>query len=97
MNRAFAYIKYSHNTACRIALNRAVPELQSKWLEIIRSRKIMGFRTQVKWVWAAMNPIRYSGTQSQREDLGKAPGGLDIAKQRLADAPTNATTTAGSC
>ena len=27
-------------------LNRAVPELQSKWLEIIRSRKIMGFPTQ---------------------------------------------------
>jgi len=44
-------------------LNRAVPELQSKWLEIIRSRKIMGFPTQVKWVWAAMNPLSYSGTQ----------------------------------
>ena len=28
-------------------MNRAVPELQSKWLEIIRSRKIMGFPTQV--------------------------------------------------
>lgn len=34
-------------------LNRAVPELQSKWLEVIRSRKIMGFPTQVKWVWSA--------------------------------------------
>ena len=45
-------------------LNRAVPELQIKWLEIIRSRKIMGFPTQVKWVWAAMNPISYSATQS---------------------------------
>ena len=29
-------------------LNRAVPELQSKWLEVIRSRKIMGLDTQVK-------------------------------------------------
>ena len=29
-------------------LNRAVPELQSKWLELIRSRKIMGFPTKVK-------------------------------------------------
>ena len=38
-------------------LNRAVSELQSKWLEIIWSRKIMGFPTQVKWVWAAMTPI----------------------------------------
>ncbi len=45
-------------------LNRAVPELQSKWLEIIRSRRIMGFPTQVKWVWAAMNPISYSATQA---------------------------------
>jgi len=43
-------------------LNRAVPELQSKWLEIIRSRKIMGFETNVKWVWAAMNPLSYSAT-----------------------------------
>ena len=45
-------------------LNRAVPELQSKWLEVIRSRKIMGFPTQVKWVWAAMNPISYIATQA---------------------------------
>lgn len=44
-------------------LNRALPELQSKWLEIIRSRKIMGFPTKVKWVWAAMNPLSYSATQ----------------------------------
>jgi MoxR-like ATPase len=45
-------------------LNRAVPELQSKWLEIIRSRKIMGFPTQVKWVWSAMNPMSYSATNA---------------------------------
>lgn len=45
-------------------LNRAVPELQSKWLEIIRSRKIMGFPTQVNWVWAAMNPLSYSATNA---------------------------------
>lgn len=45
-------------------LNRAVPELQSKWLEIIRSRKIMGFPTQVKWVWAAMNPVTYAATNA---------------------------------
>lgn len=46
-------------------INRAVPELQAKWLEIIRSRKIMGFQTEVKWVWSAMNPMnsRYNGTQ----------------------------------
>jgi hypothetical protein len=50
-------------------LNRAIPELQSKWLEIIRSRKIMGFETQVKWVWAAMNPMTYSATQALDEAL----------------------------
>jgi MoxR-like ATPase len=46
-------------------INRALPELQAKWLEIIRSRKIMGFPTAVKWVWAAMNPLQasYNGTQ----------------------------------
>jgi len=50
-------------------LNRAIPELQSKWLEIIRSRKIMGFSTMVKWVWAAMNPLSYSATQVLDEAL----------------------------
>jgi MoxR-like ATPase len=50
-------------------LNRAIPELQSKWLEIIRSRKIMGFETSVKWVWAAMNPLSYSATQALDEAL----------------------------
>jgi hypothetical protein len=50
-------------------LNRAIPELQSKWLEIIRSRKIMGFSTAVKWVWAAMNPMSYSATQALDEAL----------------------------
>ena len=44
-------------------INRSVAELQSKWLEVIRSRKIMGFPTQVKWVWSAMNPLNYAGAQ----------------------------------
>ena len=50
-------------------LNRALPDLQSKWLEIIRSRRIMGFQTDVKWVWAAMNPMIYSATQTLDEAL----------------------------
>jgi len=50
-------------------LNRAIPELQSKWLEIIRSRKIMGFDTKVKWVWSAMNPMSYSATNALDEAL----------------------------
>jgi len=50
-------------------LNRAIPELQSKWLELIRSRKIMGYETRVKWVWSAMNPMNYSATQTLDEAL----------------------------
>jgi hypothetical protein len=50
-------------------INRAVPELQSKWLEIIRSRKIMGFPTSVSWVWSAMNPISYEATEPLDEAL----------------------------
>ena len=43
--------------------------LQSKWLECIRSRKIMGFHTQVKWVWAAMNPVSYAAANVLDEAL----------------------------
>ncbi len=50
-------------------LNRALPEMQAKYLELIRSRKIMGFPTRVRWVMAAMNPVSYSGTQQLDEAL----------------------------
>jgi len=50
-------------------INRALPEMQSKWLEVIRSRKIMGYETAVKWVWAARNPLSYSATQALDEAL----------------------------
>jgi len=50
-------------------LNRALPEMQNKWLEIIRSRKIMGFDTDATWVWSAMNPISYAATQALDEAL----------------------------
>ena len=43
-------------------VNRATPELQSKWLEIIRSREVMGFDLQCKFIWGAMNPVGYEGT-----------------------------------
>lgn len=43
-------------------VNRAIPELQSKWLEIIRSREVMGFKLDCKFIWGAMNPIGYEGT-----------------------------------
>lgn len=50
-------------------LNRALPEMQNKWLEIIRSRKIMGYDTDATWVWAAMNPLSYVATQALDEAL----------------------------
>ncbi|MCB4791249.1 MAG: MoxR family ATPase [Elusimicrobia bacterium] len=50
-------------------LNRALPEMQSKWLEIIRSRKIMGISTKVKWVFSAMNFSSYAGAQQLDEAL----------------------------
>jgi len=43
-------------------LNRSLPETANRWLEIIRSRRIMGFPTDVKVVWSAMNPLSYLGT-----------------------------------
>lgn len=50
-------------------LNRALPEMQNKWLEIIRSRKIMGYDTKATWVWSAMNPLSYAATQALDEAL----------------------------
>lgn len=50
-------------------LNRSAREMQSKWLEIIRSRQIMGMPTSVKWIAAAMNPMTYSATNSLDEAL----------------------------
>ncbi len=45
-------------------INRVSPAMQSKCLELVRSRTVMGIKTDVKWVMAAMNPIGYEGTQS---------------------------------
>lgn len=50
-------------------LNRAAFEMQSKWLEIIRSRQIMGLPTKVKWVFSAMNPFDYSATNALDDAL----------------------------
>ena len=50
-------------------LNRAAYEMQSKWLEIIRSRQIMGLTTKVKWIFSAMNPFDYSATNALDDAL----------------------------
>jgi hypothetical protein len=55
-------------------------------LELIRSRRIQGFPTQVKWVWAAMNPVTYSAAQTLDEalitwDKERLTAGLDLLAQ----------------
>jgi len=48
-------------------VGRAKPAMQNKWLEVIRSRRVMGFQTDVRWVWGAMNPVTYIGAQQLDE------------------------------
>lgn len=48
-------------------VNRASVETQSKWLEIIRSRQVMGFPLSVNFIWGAMNPIGYEGAKVMDE------------------------------
>jgi hypothetical protein len=42
-------------------INRATPEIQSKWLEVILNQTMMGEPTGCKWIISAMNP-GYAGT-----------------------------------
>jgi len=51
-------------------ISRAHVQMQNKWLEVIRSRTIMGVRCiRLKWVWAAMNPLSYEGAVPLDEAL----------------------------
>ena len=48
-------------------ISRASPDMQNKWLEIIRSRQVMGKKVpNLKYIFAAMNPSQgeYLGTTS---------------------------------
>jgi len=49
---------------------RATPHIQNKLMEIIRSRRLMGYPTGAKWVFSAMNPL-------SDEYIGNNP--IDIA------------------
>jgi len=43
-------------------ISRATPSMQNKWLEIIRSRRVMGIPMEkIKYIFAAMNPPSYQG------------------------------------
>ena len=51
-------------------ISRALPGLQNKWLEIIRSRRLMGIPLkQVQFIFAAMNPPTYMGAMPLDEAL----------------------------
>ncbi|MBI3726513.1 AAA family ATPase [bacterium] len=51
-------------------LNRAQPSLQSKWLEVVHARQIMGCPLpQLQQLFAAMNPPSYAGTNPLDEAL----------------------------
>lgn len=44
-------------------ISRAEPQMQNKWLEVIRERKIMGVKLKnLKYIFGAMNPPEYLGT-----------------------------------
>lgn len=44
-------------------ISRAEPQMQNKWLEVIRERKIMGLKLKnLKYIFGAMNPPEYLGT-----------------------------------
>lgn len=51
-------------------ISRAEPSMQNKWLEVIRSRRIMGkYIPNLQYIFAAMNPLGYLGVNPLDEAL----------------------------
>ncbi|MBP7792577.1 MAG: MoxR family ATPase [Candidatus Goldbacteria bacterium] len=51
-------------------ISRARVEMQNKWLEVIRERKVMGIKARsLRYVFAAMNPSTYAGANPLDEAL----------------------------
>lgn len=51
-------------------ISRANPAMQNKWLEVIRSRRVMGEEIPgLKYIFAAMNPLTYLGANPLDEAL----------------------------
>jgi hypothetical protein len=44
-------------------ISRCNPQTQNKLLEIVLDRQLMGLPTDIRWVWATMNPLDYPGSQ----------------------------------
>lgn len=43
-------------------ISRCNPAMMSKFLEIVLDRELMGIPTDIRWVWATMNPLTYPGS-----------------------------------
>ena len=72
-------------------INRATPELQSKWLEVILDQTLMGEPTGAKWIISAMNP-GYAGTNpldlalvSRYMYFIQAPSGVRMPDEDILD------------
>jgi hypothetical protein len=51
-------------------ISRASPAMQNKWLELVRSRRVMGRQVaELRYVFAAMNPPEYLGANPLDEAL----------------------------
>ena len=51
-------------------ISRAAPEMQSKWLEVIRNRAVMGKKIEgLQYIFSAMNPPSYLGAYPLDEAL----------------------------
>lgn len=55
-------------------ISRCNPQMQNKFLEIVLDRQLMGLPTDIKWVWATMNPQDYPGSQPLDEALAGRMG-----------------------
>ncbi len=67
-------------------ISRANPSMQNKWLEIIRSRRIMGKEIpNLKYIFAAMNPLEYAGVTPLDEALADRFSLIINVPDRFAD------------
>ena len=72
-------------------LSRSSPAMQNKWLEVIRSRQIMGKKVEgLRFIFAAMNPPGYLGSMPLDEALAgrfalviKVPEARDMTPENI--------------
>lgn len=80
-------------------LNRALIDRQNDLLTLLRSRVVQGKKVKgLKWVWAAVNPLSYSGTQPMTEALAdrfsllaRIPSFAQLAKEAQMNIISNVT------